>query len=181
MPFAPRWRGAELARLLDEDHSRIVGAVVEALLNHGWQARPELTFSRWGERGSIDVFGWKPEPAAVLVVECKPRVVDLQDLLSTMDRKRRLAPELADLELGWRPKVIGSVLALPDTSGARAGVARHAAVFNSMLPARTVALRTWLGDPSCVLAGIWFLHISDLGRGKRKGVGPLRVRHAANA
>jgi hypothetical protein len=101
MPFAPRWRGPELARLLDQRHSEVVAAVVEALRRHGWEARPELTFSRWGERGSIDVFAWDPDLRVVLVVECKSVVVDLQDLLSTMDRKRRLAADIAQDELGW--------------------------------------------------------------------------------
>src|SRR6187455_1140751 len=49
------WRGGSLDRLLDEAHADIVGAVVTLLRGRGWTVLSEVTFSEWGERGSIDV------------------------------------------------------------------------------------------------------------------------------
>jgi transcriptional regulator with XRE-family HTH domain len=175
LPFAPRWRGSQMARLLDERHAHLVGRTVASLSERGWIARPELTFSMWGERGSIDVLGLQPDLRAALVVECKSVIVDLQDLLSTLDRKRRLAPAIVEQEWGWQPATLGCVLVVPETSASRAAVARHAGVFDAVLPARTVQIRTWLHEPSGRVAGIWFLRICDPGRGKRIPGGPLRV------
>lgn len=60
LPFAPRWRGPELAALLDESHSRLVTAALAGLQFHGWGGRPELTFSRWGSMDrSTWPAGWK--------------------------------------------------------------------------------------------------------------------------
>lgn len=157
LPFAPRWRGPELATLLDESHSLLVQAALSAIQKHGWSGRPEFTFNRWGERGSIDVAGLLRLRLAAAVFECKSRIVDTQDLFSTMDRKRRLVPDLIEQELGWRPKWIASILVLPDTSTARAQVARRNLLFASALPARTVEVKAWLDDPVGSLAGIWFL------------------------
>jgi len=112
LTLVPRWRGADLAELLDEKHAAMVRGVVARLTARGWQTLPERTFSVWGERGAIDVLAWHAAEKALLCVEVKTRLPDLQDLLSTMDRKRRLAPGLV-WELGWRPVVVGSVLTLP--------------------------------------------------------------------
>jgi transcriptional regulator with XRE-family HTH domain len=91
VPLEPRWRGAELPRLLDARHAAIVREVVLRLAAAGWETLPEHTFSIEGERGSVDVLGWLPARRALLVVEVKSEIADLQDTLSTMDRKRRLA------------------------------------------------------------------------------------------
>ncbi|HVH18470.1 MAG TPA: helix-hairpin-helix domain-containing protein, partial [Myxococcota bacterium] len=45
-------------RLLDERHAAMVEAVMRRLVALGWKVRAEVTFSSFGERGSIDVFGW---------------------------------------------------------------------------------------------------------------------------
>jgi transcriptional regulator with XRE-family HTH domain len=50
-----RWRGGDLDRLLDEGHAALVGRVAEWLARLGWAIRPEVTYSVWGERGSIDL------------------------------------------------------------------------------------------------------------------------------
>jgi hypothetical protein len=53
-----RWRGERLDRLLDEDHAAIVEAVVRLLREDEWDVAIEVSFSKWGERGSIDVLGF---------------------------------------------------------------------------------------------------------------------------
>ena len=175
-----RWRGAEMAKLLDEAHAALVGYVVQQLSGAGWSVRPEHTFSVWGERGSIDVLAWSHAARALLCIECKTRLPDVQDVLSTMDRKRRLAATIAKLE-GWEPTSVGSVLVLPDQTWARNAVSRFCPVFDTALPARTVDVRRWLTHPAGDLRGIWFL-LNDSGANKtRRSAGLLRARRRGPA
>ena len=53
-----RWEGEGLDRLLDEGHARLVDEVVRRLTALGWVVAVEVSFSRYGERGSIDVMAW---------------------------------------------------------------------------------------------------------------------------
>ncbi len=175
LPFEPRWRGSELARLLDERHAAVVRAVVARLVGLGWQAIPEHTFSVYGERGSIDVFAWQAARRAVLVVEVKTRIVDLQDLLSTLDRKRRLAPRLAR-ELGWRPVVVGVVVAVPAETQIRHSIAANRAIFEAAYPADTRAVRRWLRQPGYDLRAVWFVLNSSPSSARNRAGGSLRVR-----
>jgi transcriptional regulator with XRE-family HTH domain len=174
LPFAPRWRGAELASLLDEKHAVMVREVVGRLTAAGWRALPEHTFGIHGEVGSIDIFAWHPICRALVCVEVKTRVADLQDLLSKMDRKRRLAPALAR-ELGWKPVLVGSLLVLPEATWARNAVSRFAAVFDAALPSRSAEIRHWLKRPDCDVRGIWFLNFAP-GSTKGRPGGSMRVR-----
>ena len=174
LPFDPRWRGADLARLMDARHASITGVVVERLRSAGWDVRPEHTFSVYGERGSIDVLAWLPERRALLVVEVKSQIVDVQDLLSTLDRKRRLAPGLATV-LGWRPLVTGTVVVLPSEHGARSAVDRHSAIFGTAYPARTLEVRRWIRQPDRDLRGIWFLPVIVPDVGRKRGTGVRRA------
>ena len=175
LSLEPRWRGAQLAELLDERHAALVRAVVVNLSAAGWRANPEHTFNEWGERGSIDVLAWHPACRALLSVEVKTKLPDLQDLLSTMDRKRRLSPTLAR-EMNWSPLVVGSVLVVPDETWARNAIARFGPVFAAALPARTLVVRGWLRKPDRDLRGIWFLLSDAPGSTRRRSGGSMRVR-----
>jgi transcriptional regulator with XRE-family HTH domain len=175
LPLAPAWRGAEMAKLLDEEHARIVLQATRRLTGLGWTVRPEHSFNIWGERGCLDLLGWQPESRAVLVVEVKTRLPDLQDLLGTMDRKRRLAPSIAR-ELGWQSKAVASILVLPEATWARNAVARFGPVFHAALPSRSADVRRWLREPEKDLRGIWFLVNDAPGGTARRPAGLLRVR-----
>jgi transcriptional regulator with XRE-family HTH domain len=175
LSLVPRWRGAELAELLDERHAAMVRGIVARLTELGWQTLPERTFNVWGERGAIDVLAWHAAARALVCVEVKTRLPDLQDLLSTMDRKRRLAPGLVQ-ELGWRPVVVGSVLALPAATWARHVVARFAPVFAAALPMRTGEVKRWLRQPERDLRGIWFMLNDVPGVTRNRSGGSMRVR-----
>jgi hypothetical protein len=172
----PRWRGADLARLLDHRHAELVRILVERLTVLGWECLPEHTFNEWGERGAIDVFAWHLPGRAALCVEVKTRLVDLQDLLSTADRKRRLAPVLAR-KLGWDPVAVGSVLVLPEENWARNAVERYRPVIDAKFPARTLAVRYWLACPEGDMGGVWFLANVTPGDPKRRSGALMRVRH----
>ncbi|HEU0245397.1 MAG TPA: helix-turn-helix transcriptional regulator, partial [Candidatus Limnocylindrales bacterium] len=59
------WQGEGLDRLLDAAHAGLVDQVVTILRANGWAVIPEATFSRYGERGSIDVLAWHAERRAL--------------------------------------------------------------------------------------------------------------------
>jgi len=154
------WHGEALDRLLDAAHSGLVDEVVRLLVAAGWEVVPEATFSRFGERGSIDVLAWHPRHRALLVVEVKSVVPDMGALLSGVDRKARLAPEIAAAR-GWRVASVSRLLVLPDDRTARRRVDERAATLDTVLPERTVAMRRWIRDPRGPIAGILFLPSSQ--------------------
>jgi Holliday junction resolvase-like predicted endonuclease len=150
------WHGEDLDRLLDAAHADIVEAVVRLLRAAGWEVVPEATFSIYGERGSIDVLAWNPVTGALLVIEVKSVVPDMQAMLSTLDRKVRHAPAIAKSR-GWRVTSVSRVLVLPDDRTARRRIESHAATVDQVMPLRTVAVRRWLADPVGAIGGVLFL------------------------
>ena len=90
LDLALRWKGEALDRLLDEDHARLVELVVLKLKSLGWDVAVEVSFSRFGERGSIDVLAFHPARRALLVTEVKSVTPDMQAMLGGLDRKGRL-------------------------------------------------------------------------------------------
>jgi transcriptional regulator with XRE-family HTH domain len=156
MSLTLRWRGPKLARLLDRRHARLQNAVVARLSAGGWQILPEETFNEYGDRGSVDILAWLPAHRALLIVEIKTEIVDLQDMLHSLNVKRRVVPRLASGAVGGRPESVGAVVVLPDHSTQRRAVADHAALFTAALPARTREVSQWLARPDGALRGIWF-------------------------
>jgi transcriptional regulator with XRE-family HTH domain len=156
------WRSADVAELLDEAHAALVDRVLAALRKAEWETTVEYSFNHFGERGSVDVLAWRPADRALLIVEAKTRLVDLQDLFSALDRKRRLVPGLVAAEKGWTAAALGVVLALPESSALRRAVAGHTPAFDAALPGRTVQVRRWVGSPRGSLRGIWFLSDSHV-------------------
>lgn len=152
---------ARLALLLDARHARLGELVVTTFKANAWQVRVEYSFSHYGERGSVDVVGWRPAERALVVVEVKSQLVDVQDTLSTLDRKARLVPALLARDEGWRPALVGRILVLPEATASRLAIARHGATFDAALPDRTVAVRRWLALPRGELRGVWFLRNSS--------------------
>ena len=154
---AVRWRGGELDRLLDEAHATLVGAAATRLIALGWEAYAEVTYSVYGERGSVDVLGWHPGARIALVVEVKSALISIEETLRRHDAKVRLAPTIAAERFGGAGVRAGSLLVLPETTTARRHVARHDVVLRSAYPLRGVALRGWLCDPHGPAAGLLFL------------------------
>ncbi len=152
-----RWRGPKLARLLDRRHAQLQDRVVRLLSEAGWEVGVEESFNCFGERGSVDILAWRPDCRALLLVEIKTELVDLQDTVRTLDMKARVVPRVVRSEHGWAPRAIATVLVLPDANVHRAAVARHAALFAAALPARSREVRRWLAEPLGPLRGVWFL------------------------
>lgn len=115
-----------------------------------------MSFNIDGERGSIDVLAFHPATGALLVVEVKSVVPDIGGMLMTLDRKVRLAAELAR-QRGWVPRTVSRVLAIRDDTTSRRRVQVHDATFATAFPLRSRAVRAWLRDPVGAIAGLLFL------------------------
>lgn len=154
--LAPRWRGAELERLLDQDHSAIVAEAARRLEALGWTVELEVTYSEWGERGSIDVLGLRAEERAVVIVEVKTDVASSEAIGRKLDEKTRLAASIVSQRWGWTPISVGRLLVMPDLTRLRRVVERHE-VIGRMFPVDAVAIRRWLRRPIGTMTGLWFL------------------------
>ncbi|MEO5965080.1 MAG: helix-turn-helix domain-containing protein [Candidatus Limnocylindrales bacterium] len=148
--------GEDLDRLLDAGHAELVEVVAKLLRDRGWVVVPEATFSVYGERGSIDILAFHPATGALLVVEVKSTVPDVQATLAGIDRKERLAAGIAKGR-GWNARSVSRWLVVTDDSTARRRIDQHAATFDAALPARTLELRRWAAAPTGRIAGILFV------------------------
>ena len=152
------WNGEALDRLLDADHASVVEIIAGTLRGLDWQVGVEVSFNVRGEWGSVDILAFHPATGIVLVVEVKTVVPDLQATLFSLDRKTRLAIEIA-AERGWRGRAVGRILVVADGRTTRRRVSDHSATFDAAFPARTIEVRRWLRrpDPSRPFSGLWFL------------------------
>jgi transcriptional regulator with XRE-family HTH domain len=171
-----RWRGGALDRLLDERHSDLVAAVVTALKSWGWEVAVEATYSRYGERGSVDILAAHAARRVGLVIEVKTELNSIEETLRLHDVKVRLGPALCFDRFGWRPAMVGRLLVVLESTTARRRFHAKAAVFDTALPQRGQAIRRWLRSPDGQLNGLWFLPVNDDTNRKRGSGGPDRVR-----
>ena len=169
----PRSRAADLDRMVNARHAALAEAVLERFAAlRGWVARPEVSFNVYGERGIVDVLAWHEEHRALLVIELKTELVDIGELLGTLDRKRRLGAAIAR-PLKWRPATVAAWLIVGEGMTNRRRVAEHAATFGAALPARGRVLRAWLANPVGELAAMSF--VSDRRPGNvRSGFATVR-------
>jgi transcriptional regulator with XRE-family HTH domain len=150
------WQGEGLDRLLDVRHARLVDQVLAILSSCAWETATEVSLNIRGERGSIDILAFHPATGSLVMIEIKSVVPDMQAMLGGIDRKGRLARDIA-LERGWRVTSITRLLVLPDHRTARRRVEEHSATFRAALPARTVEIRKWLRRPEGSMHGVLFL------------------------
>lgn len=146
--LAPRGRGAELDRLVNAGHSALHESVARALVREfpDWEFAHEVSFNIWGERGVIDLLMWHPGRRALLIIELKTEIVDTGDLIGTMDRRRRLGPDIAR-ERGWDPLTVSTwVLTAPSRTNERR-IAEHRTVLRSAFPDDGRRVHRWLADP----------------------------------
>jgi hypothetical protein len=154
--------------------------MVGLLRAFGWMVEVEVSFSKWGERGSIDVLAWHPPMRALLIVEIKSELGSLEGTLRPFDVKARHARTIARERFGWQARVVGRTLVLPEDRTARRAAARHATVLDTALPARSRQLRSWLHAPAHDIAGVWFLTNRQHVDGKRNPSAVRRVRSASS-
>jgi transcriptional regulator with XRE-family HTH domain len=168
-----RGEAGELDRLSGEHHSAMheeAARLFDAL--PAWVDQAEVTFSVWGERGSIDILAWHAATRSLLVIELKTELVDVQDALMRLDRKERLAATVAR-ERGWEPATVSVWLLVAESSTNRRRVAEHAAVMRSRLPADGRAVAAWLRRPAGRIAALSFLS-SARRENARQALAPVR-------
>ena len=171
------WRGGALDRLLDEAHAGLVMRRAAALHDSGWSVAVEATYSVYGERGSIDVFGARAAERAVTVEEVKSDLTSLEALGRKTDEKIRLVrARLCRERFGFAPTAVGRILVLPDTATARRQVRRLAPALDTMFPARNWEIRRWQRAPVGDIAGILFVADMNPGSARRDQRGRIRVR-----
>ena len=174
-----RWRGGELDRLLGRRHSVLGQSFAEFLLSRpGWAVEPEVSFSIYGERGSVDQLAWHAESRHVLVIELKTEFVDVNELLRTLDRKRRLARTIA-ADRGWQAELVSAWLIVEETHTNRRHATEHRPLLRAALPLDGRQLRPFLAEPTCATSGMAFWPSASPrstrcgpGRRERSGGGP---------
>jgi transcriptional regulator with XRE-family HTH domain len=174
-----RWRGEQLDRLLDESHARLVDVVVALLRATGWEVAVEVSYSISGERGSIDVLAYHRLTGIVLVVEVKSVVPDSQAMLHALDRKTRLARQIA-MDRGWACRHVARLLVIGASPTARRRIHRLASTYDTAFPARGQAVRGWLSGPKDSLSGLLFVSYAHGSRTRAPGFGRQRVRRLRN-
>jgi transcriptional regulator with XRE-family HTH domain len=165
--FVPRWRGGDLDRLVDARHAGMVETVVRRLARlPEWIVQPEVTFSIFGERGSVDVIAWHPSRRALLIIEVKSAIGDVGGLVRQVDRYRRLARDIAR-DRKWSPAFVGIWVVVADGRTARRRFAEHQATLRRAFPADGHAMEGWIHRPGRDTSGLSFLpfpHPMKVGR-----------------
>ena len=145
-----RWRGGDIDRLLDRGHAELGERVAALLESLGWTVVAEVSYSIFGERGSIDLLAWHPASRVLLVIEIKTELTSIEETLRRHDVKVRLARRIASERFAWEATDVIRMIVLPDQRTPRRHVERHASLFARTYPLRSWALKRWLADPGAV-------------------------------
>ena len=168
-----RWQGGDLARLINARHAAMHEAMARMFASfEGWIGEPEVSFSIFGERGVIDILAWHPVERVLLVIELKTEIVDVNGLMGSVDRKRRLAGVVAH-DRGWDPAAIATWVVVSDNRTNRRALAVHETVLRSKFPVDGRAIRTWLREPDGRVDALSFLP-SVHAAGVRRELAPVR-------
>ncbi len=162
-----RWRGGAIDRLLDERHAALVGECVTWLVGSGWQTQVEVTYSVYGERGSIDVLAWHPQVGVLLVVEVKSELTSIEATLRKHDEKCRLAVREARERFGWTARDSARLLLAASDRTTRRRVQRASSVLDAAYPLRGGEARAWLRAPNASPARILLLADTSRRSGSR--------------
>jgi transcriptional regulator with XRE-family HTH domain len=169
-----RWRSGDLDRLVNAKHSALHEQVARMFRRDlpDWVFEPEVSFAIYGERGIIDIMAWNARLGAVLVIELKTDIVDVNELVGSVDRKRRLAWHIAR-ERGWKPETVSVWVIVATGRTNRSRIAAHGAMLRAAYPMDGRRIRGWLRDPSQQMAALsmW----QDLhGRAAKADLNPIR-------
>jgi transcriptional regulator with XRE-family HTH domain len=177
-----RWRAGDLDRLLNRAHSALHEEVAQRFSSlPGWIADPDVSFAFFAERGVIDILAWHPGRRALLVIELKTEIVDVNELVGTLDRKERLAKRVAR-DRGWfgtndAAVVVSTWLIVADTRTNRRRVAAHATMLRSRFPVDGRSMDGWLANPDRRIAALsyWAMPATRTASGVGRGTRRVRV------
>ena len=182
LSWSPRWHGGDLDRLISGRHSRmhesVAGWFASALPS--WILAPEVSYSIYGERGVIDILAWHPVHRALLIIELKTEVVDVNELIGSMDRRRRLARSIAR-ERGWDPLTVSIWVLIAGGRTNRVRVDAHRTVLRTAFPADGHRMSSWLHDPDGSIAALSLWERAGDGSASGALAARKRVRRRAGA
>jgi transcriptional regulator with XRE-family HTH domain len=143
-----RSRGADLDRLVSRGHAGLHESVARWFAEElpDWILEPEVSFSIYGERGIIDILAWHPIHRALVIIELKTDVVDVNELVARMDQRRRLAFEIVK-DRGWQPLTISTWVIVANGRTNRSRLAAHRAMLRNAFPVDGRSMRGWLRRP----------------------------------
>jgi len=171
------WRGGELERLLDADHSRLQErwSIRKRASGDGWVSRAEVTYNVYGERGSIDDLAFHAESGILLVTELKTGIYSADATLAKLDEKVRLADGIAQ-RFGWVAEQVVPCLVVAEGRTNRRRIETHPAMFAGF-DRRGWSARRWLGHPTNAVRGLLiFESLSDGHAMRGRRAGRQRVR-----
>jgi len=183
LEFNVSWRGGELDRVLNARHSALHEAVARYFLRlPGWVFAPEVSFAVRGERGVIDILAWHAATRTLLVIELKTEIVDINELMGKVDRKRRLGVAVAR-ERGWVPASVAVWVIVGESKTNRRRVQTHAATLRAAFPLDGRQIARWLRQPTGTLACLSFWPNAQTARTKSDlaTVKRVRIRTTASA
>ncbi len=142
-----RWRG-DLDRLLNAKHSELHELVARWFAKElpAWVLAPEVSYAIYGERGVVDIVAWHPGRRAILVIELKTDIVDVNQLIGKVGEKARLIRQIVR-DRGWDPLTVSTWVIVAAGRTNRARLAAHQAVLRAAFPSDGRAIRVWLSDP----------------------------------
>lgn len=179
--FFVRWQGGELDRLLNARHSALHESVARAFRRFiDWIIAPEVSFAIRGERGVIDILAWHPPTRTLLVIELKTEIVDINELMGTIDRKRRLAATIAS-ERGWFPRNVAVWVIVADSVMNRRRVQSHTTTLRAAFPTDGRSVTGWLGHPTGELRCLSFWSNAHSANTKSGFASVRRVRRRTSA
>jgi len=176
-----RWQGGDLDRLINARHSALHESIARRLLAlSGWEIAPEVSFSIRGERGVIDILAWHASSRTLLVIELKTEIVDVNDLMGGVDRKRRLAMVIAR-DRGWLATSVSMWVIIAESSTNRRRVAAHATTLRAAFPTDGRTINGWLREPAAPVACLSFWSDASQGSANRGLATVKRVRRPRTA
>ena len=179
--LVPRWRSGDLDRMLNRQHSNLHELVARWFgdVLPEWVLAPEVSFSIYGERGVIDILAWHPGRRALLIIELKTDIVDVNELVGSADRRKRLARTIA-AERGWDPASVSVWVIVGSSRTNRRRIVEHDTMLRSAFPADGRTVRAWLRNPSGPVAALSIWPNSHPGK-RGPTLSPVRrVRAARN-
>jgi transcriptional regulator with XRE-family HTH domain len=179
------WNGPELDKLLDAAHAALQAALKEQLERWGWLVRVEVSYSRFGERGRIDLLAFHPATRTLLVIEVKTALIDVQALLGSLDVKARLAREIVE-RFGWQPAAVVPCIVFAEDRTTRRRLEQLNTLFDRF-SLRGRSSLSWLRQPGASHGGpvpsglLWLTSVASDGgyqlTGRQRAAGKAkRVR-----